>query len=94
MAECQHCLYVPPSRVVAKHGAEETRNVDSWICHCLERLPSHDAVRMFNSSRDGQLRCLQWNPGHVHLICSGEELDAMTESHPRHVIVLQASFTW
>ncbi len=36
----------------------------------------------------------QWNPGHVHLICSGEELDAMTESHPRHVIVLQASFTW
>ena len=37
---------------------------------------------------------MQWTPGQVALIFSGEELEAIKEQYPKHVVVLQASFTW
>lgn len=37
---------------------------------------------------------ITWTPGQVQLLFSGSELEAMQKLYPRHVIVLQASFTW
>lgn len=37
---------------------------------------------------------IEWVPGEVMLIFSGEEFKALSTSHPRRVVVLEASFTW
>jgi len=37
---------------------------------------------------------VQWTPGEVMLIFSGEEFKALSAMHPRRVVVLEASFTW
>jgi hypothetical protein len=37
---------------------------------------------------------VQWVPGEVMLIFSGEEFKALSSSHPQRVVVLEASFTW
>jgi Ca2+-binding EF-hand superfamily protein len=37
---------------------------------------------------------IEWMPGEVMLIFSGEEFKALSGAHPRRVVVLEASFTW